>query len=326
MTEQLTSNSDTGQAPVTVIGLGLMGQALAGAFLAAGHPTTVWNRSPAKAEQLVARGATLAASARDAAAASPLVIICVTDYQAVRELLEPMGDPLAGRVVVNLTSGTSTQARAIAEWAILQGTAYLDGVILAIPPAIGTADAVLLYSGPRPAFDTHEATLQSLGAGTYLGGHHGLSALYDMAMLSVMWSVLNGFLHGAALLGTARVDAATFAPFAIEGIGAMTAWMSAYADQIDAGEYPADDSTIDTHLAAMEHLVQESESLRINAELPRFVKTLTDRAVAEGRGGDSYAAMIEQFRRRRSRPDGDRPGSPGVSRGASRGDSNFGRP
>jgi hypothetical protein len=46
----------------------------------------------------------------------------------------------------------------------------------------------------------------------------------------------------------------------------------------------------------MEHLIQESESLGINAELPKFVTTLTDRAVAEGRSGDSYAAMIEQSR------------------------------
>jgi hypothetical protein len=69
------------------------------------------------------------------------------------------------------------------------------------------------------------------------------------------------------------------------------------ADQIDAGKYPAVDSTIDTHLAAMEHLIQESESLGIDAELPRFVKRLTDRVVAEGCGGDSYAAMIEQFRK-----------------------------
>jgi hypothetical protein len=65
----------------------------------------------------------------------------------------------------------------------------------------------------------------------------------------------------------------------------------------ELGEYPAVDSTIDTHLAAMEHLIQESESLGINAELPRFVKTLSDRAVAGGRGGDGYAAMIEQFRK-----------------------------
>src|ERR1044072_8092422 len=47
-------------APVTVLGLGPMGQALAGAFLAQGHPTTVWNRTAARAGGLVARGATRA--------------------------------------------------------------------------------------------------------------------------------------------------------------------------------------------------------------------------------------------------------------------------
>ncbi|MGX7669177.1 imine reductase family protein [Plantactinospora sp. DSM 117369] len=199
---------------------------------------------------------------------------------------------------MNLTTGTSKQARETAEWATLQGATYLDGVILAFPQTIGTADAVLLYSGARPAFDMHESTLRSLGAGTtYLGVDHGLPALYDMAMLTVMWSVLNGFLHGAALLGTAGVEAATLASFMKQGIGALTEWVSAYADQIDAGKYPAVDSTLDTHLAGMEHLIQESESLGSNVELPKFVKTLTDRAVAEGRGGDSYAAMIEQFRK-----------------------------
>lgn len=73
--------------------------------------------------------------------------------------------------------------------------------------------------------------------------------------------------------------------------------MSAYADQIDGGKYPALDSTIDTHLAAMARLIHESESVGVNAELPRFVKALADRAVAEGNGGDSYAVMIEQSRK-----------------------------
>ncbi|MER6901101.1 NAD(P)-binding domain-containing protein, partial [Amycolatopsis sp. NPDC000740] len=44
------------RTPVTVVGLGSMGRALAGAFLAAGHPTTVWNRTPDKAAPLVAGG------------------------------------------------------------------------------------------------------------------------------------------------------------------------------------------------------------------------------------------------------------------------------
>jgi hypothetical protein len=74
-------------------------------------------------------------------------------------------------------------------------------------------------------------------------------------------------------------------------------WLSGYAQQVDDGVYPADDSTIDTHLAAMAHLVDDSETLGVNAELPRLIKALTDRALADGHGGNSYAAMIEQFRK-----------------------------
>ncbi len=88
-----------------------------------------------------------------------------------------------------------------------------------------------------------------------------------------------------------------FAPFANQWIGAVTGFVSAYAGQIDAGEYPAHDATIDTHLATMEHLIHESEATGVSAELPKFVKALTDRAIAQGHGLDSYAAMIKQFRK-----------------------------
>jgi 3-hydroxyisobutyrate dehydrogenase-like beta-hydroxyacid dehydrogenase len=290
--------SDAGHTPVTVVGLGLMGQALAEAFLRDGHPTTVWNRTAAKADRLVAQGAKLADSVGDAVAAGTLVVVCVSDYEAVHELLDPLGEVLDGRVLVNLTSGTSLVARETGEWAARRGAAYLDGAILAIPQAIGTADAVLLYSGPRQAFDVHEPVLRSLGAGTtYLGADHGLASLYDVAVLSLMWNILNGFLQGAAMLGAAGVDASAFAPIASKGVQTVNDWVSGYARQIDDGAYPALDSTIDTHRAAMEHLIHESESLGVDAGLPRFIKSLADRAVADGHGGSGYAAMIEQFRK-----------------------------
>ena len=77
----------------------------------------------------------------------------------------------------------------------------------------------------------------------------------------------------------------------------MAGTLAGFAQQIDEGSYPALDATIDTHAAAMSLLVHESETLGVNAELPEFVKTLADRAVAEGHGGDGYAAMIELFRK-----------------------------
>jgi 3-hydroxyisobutyrate dehydrogenase-like beta-hydroxyacid dehydrogenase len=297
--EHMMQNRDADRTPVTVIGLGLMGQALAGAFLRDEYPTIVWNRTAAKAEQLVAQGAVLADSVENAVATSPLTVVCVSDYDAVHELLDPLYDVLADRVLVNLTTGTSAQARQTAEWAAQRNVAYLEGVIMAIPPDIATDAAVLLYSGPKAVFDTHQAILQSLGpAGTiYLGDDHGLSPLYDMALLNFLWGILNAFLHGTALLGTANVKATTFAPLANRMINVATEYVTATASQVDEGKYPGADATMTVHQAGIKHLIEESEHLGVNAEIPRLFKALADRAVADGHAESSYAAMIEQFRK-----------------------------
>ncbi|OPC79365.1 6-phosphogluconate dehydrogenase [Embleya scabrispora] len=288
---------DVDRTPVTVIGLGHMGRALADTLLREGYPTTVWNRSPAKADDLVARGARLAPSVADAVSAGALVLVCVTDYAAVRELLDPPAATLSGRTLVNLTTGTSREARETAAWAAGHGANYLDGAILGAPTAIGTPEGVILYSGPPAAFERHEAALRSLGGGTaYLGADQGLSALYDASMLGLMWGILNGFLQGAALLDTAGVSAGTFAPVARQGLATVAEWLAGYATQIDEGRYPVLDASIDTHLASMEHLVHESESLGVDAAFPRLVRAVAERAVADGHGGSGYAALIEQLR------------------------------
>nr|WP_246250224.1 NAD(P)-binding domain-containing protein [Actinomadura litoris] len=203
-------------APVTVLGLGLMGGALAGAFLRAGHPTTVWNRTTAKADDLVARGATLAGSPAAAIAAAPLVVVCVSDYDAAADALD---GPLDGRVVVNLTSGTPSRARALAEEVARRGGGYLDGGVMAVPEAVGTAEAVLAYSGPRSLYEAHASTLGSLGTGLHFGEDPGLSATHEMATLVLMWGMLNGFLNGAAILGATGVSASAYLPIAQTAIG-----------------------------------------------------------------------------------------------------------
>ncbi|MDX3233711.1 NAD(P)-dependent oxidoreductase [Streptomyces sp. ME19-01-6] len=281
--------------PVTVIGLGLMGQALAGAFLKAGHPTTVWNRTASKADQLVAEGARLAPTLGDALKAGSLTIICVTDYQAMQELFGASDGELDGTMLINLTSGSSAQAREAAQWAEQRGARYLDGAIMAIPPAIGTAEAVILHSGPQSDFEAHKSTLDVLGTVTYLGADHGLASLYDVAGLAMMWSVLNAWLQGTALLRTAGVDAATYAPFARQIAVGVAEWLSGYAEQIDSGSFPAQESALETDARAMAHLIEESEAVGVNAELPKLIKAMADRSIAAGHGGEQYPVLIEEF-------------------------------
>ncbi|CAM5269361.1 NAD(P)-dependent oxidoreductase [Streptomyces narbonensis] len=290
-------NDNTAHAPVTVIGLGLMGQALAGAFLKAGHPTTVWNRTSAKAAPLVAAGARSAPTVADALTASPLTVLCLTDYDAVYELLDAEGVEPAGTTLVNLTSGSSGEARRAAAWAKRRGARYLDGAIMAVPPGIGTADAVILHSGPEEDFEAHAPTLGALGTVTHLGEDPGLASLYDVAGLAMMWSVLNAWLQGTALLATAGVDAVTYAPFARHIAAGVADWLPGYAEQIDKGSFPAEVSALETDARAMDHLIEESETLGVNAELPRLIKAMAARAIAAGHGGEQYPVLIEEFGR-----------------------------
>jgi 3-hydroxyisobutyrate dehydrogenase-like beta-hydroxyacid dehydrogenase len=290
----MNNRTDT---PVTVIGLGLMGQALARAFLKAGHPTAVWNRTPTRADQLVVEGARRASTVGDAVKASSLTIVCVTDYGAMQELFGAADVELGGTTLINLTSGSSAQAREAARWAEQHGARYLDGAIMAVPPVIGTAEAVILHSGPHSDFETHKPTLDALGTVTHLGADHGLASLYDVAGLAMMWSVLNAWLQGTALLGTAGVDAATFAPFARQLAAGVADWLPGYAAQIDSGSFPAEVSALETDARAMDHLIEESEAVGVNAELPKLIKAMADRAIAAGHAQEQYPVLIEEFRK-----------------------------
>lgn len=163
---------------------------------------------------------------------------------------------------------------------------------MAIPSTIGTADAVILLSGPRPDFG-----LGALGTISHLGEDPGLASLYDVAGLTMMWSVLNAWLQGTAMLKTAGVDAATYAPFAQQIAVGVAGWLPGYAEQVDKDSFPAEVSALETDARAMAHLVEECEALGVNAELPKLFKAMADRAIAGGHGGEQYPVLIREFER-----------------------------
>ena len=80
-------SQDHTSTPVTFLGLGTMGGAMAANLARAGFPVTAWNRSPGRAPDLVGLGVTMAATPAIAAAASTIVVICVSDTPDVEAVL-----------------------------------------------------------------------------------------------------------------------------------------------------------------------------------------------------------------------------------------------
>lgn len=285
------------KAPVTVLGMGPMGQALAGTFLAAGHRTTVWNRTAAKADELVARGAIRADTVADAVGASQLVIICVIDYAAARAIAEPAAKALHGRTLVNLTADTPERARQTASWAAEHGIDYLDGAIMTPTITIGGPSAVLLYSGPAASYQEHRSTLDSLGGtASYLGADPGRAAAHDVALLDMFWTSVSGVLHGFALAAEENVTPAELAPFA-EGISQLLPMLiGEVVRETEAGEYPGDNSNIRSATAGMEHVREASEARGIDAGVITAALGVARRAIDAGHGGEGIARLVERLR------------------------------
>jgi 3-hydroxyisobutyrate dehydrogenase-like beta-hydroxyacid dehydrogenase len=286
----------TSTGGVTVIGLGPMGRAMVRAFLAAGRSATVWNRTPARADELVAAGAVRAATPAEAVAANELVVMSLTDYQAMYEILARVDGALAGRVVVNLSSDTPDATRAAATWLADRGAELVAGGVLASAEVIGTDGASVLYSGPRQAFDAHAATLAVLGRPEYLGADHGLAQLHYQAQLQVFLTTLAAYLQSFAMFTAAGIPAQEFLARAAPGED-VAVFLPAAARAVDEGKYPGELANVIMMGATADHVVGANRSAGLDTALPDAIKSLYDRAIARGHGRDGWASLIEVIRK-----------------------------
>ncbi|MET9444488.1 NAD(P)-binding domain-containing protein [Streptomyces sp. NPDC006610] len=301
MSTHFAPSSDGASATVTVLGLGPMGRALAGAFLDAGLRTTVWNRTPGRDAELVARGATGAHSAEEAVAASALTVLCVVNYDAGDAILrrDEVAAALKGRTLVNLSADTPDRARDTADWAARHGVRYLDGAIMTPTPSIGTPDAVFLYSGPADVYEEHRPVLDVLGGShTHLGEDVGRAAAYDVALLDVFWTSMAGYAHALAVARAEGVTARELTPYA-QGIAAiLPPLMEEFAGDVDSGTYSGELNPITSAASTMSHIVHASESHGIDASVMRAIEGQARRVVALGHGTDGYLRVTELLGRR----------------------------
>lgn len=278
---------------VTVLGLGAMGSAIARTFVDRGYRTTVWNRTASRSAPLVEAGAVAAATAAEAVAASPLVVVCVLDGAAVDAVLGSIDGAVAGKVLVNLTSGTPGQARANERWARERGAEYLDGKVLGDPPYVGTPDVLFPFSGSRSAFGAHAPTLRVLGSTTYHGEDAGAAAVEFLAQVAVGYEFLIGFLHALRLIRTEGGDVVEFAERVAGTTAGYPGLLTSIGKAVDSGEYAPDLGPLDVQAALMDDLISHRESLGVEAVRMREVKELMDRRIAAGHGGQGFSSLFE---------------------------------
>lgn len=298
----MTDTSSTGQR-VSVIGLGLMGSALARAFLANEHRVTVWNRTASKCEPLAQAGAQVAPSVASAVEASSVVVVCLFDYSTSNAFLRApdVTAKLRGKVVVQLATGTPREAREGETWANQHGIAYLDGAIMSYPNGIGTPDCAILYAGPEKVFEAHKDLLLSLGGNTlWVGERISTACVLDSSLLSFYYGTALGFLQGAALCEAEGVSMDDYLANALAILPVAADTMQLSVGMIQKGNYEGSEAALVTHAAALAHISQLIHETGVDRALADCLSGYFAKAVAAGHGQDELPAVFECFRKRGS--------------------------
>jgi 3-hydroxyisobutyrate dehydrogenase len=225
---------------VGFIGLGLMGRAMARRLVDAGHRLTVWNRDPAKATELVAAGARLAATPRAAAEGNDVVISIVTDSAAVEQVL--LGADGAahgsrpGAVFIDMTTIHPASARKVGQALRTKGVGFLDAPVTGMEFRAREGTLSILVGGEKADLDRARDVLSVLGSKiTHFGpqGTGQTAKACNQILCAVNMVGIVEALHLARLSG---IEPGTLVEALVPGAGGSWA-LERFGPQIVKGDF-----------------------------------------------------------------------------------------
>ena len=197
-------------AHVAFIGLGRMGHGMAGRYLDAGFSLAVWNRSKAKAEDLIARGARWATSPADAADGADAIVTMVADDAASRAVwLGKDGaakSAKAGTLAIECSTVSYRHALDLARELRGRGLVYIDSPVTGLPDAAASGKLTLLVGAEPADLDRARPYLAPLSTTIRHFGVVGTGTVYKL-INNLMGAIqIAGLAEGLAIAEQAGLD------------------------------------------------------------------------------------------------------------------------
>jgi 3-hydroxyisobutyrate dehydrogenase-like beta-hydroxyacid dehydrogenase len=194
------------------IGLGTMGGRIAGRLLEQGHPVHGYNRTPAKAADLVERGLIMHSSPRAVAAAADVVFSMVTDTDALEAITTGPDGILAGlrrgQVYIDMSTVSPDASRALARRVGALGAVMLDAPVSGSVPAAEHGELVIMVAGEHAAFERVEPLLRELGSTVTHVGQNGQALVMKLAVNISLAAQMAAFSEGVLLAERGGIDRA----------------------------------------------------------------------------------------------------------------------
>jgi 3-hydroxyisobutyrate dehydrogenase len=281
----------TSELPVSVVGTGIMGAAMARNLVAAGLSTTVWDRSPAAVEPLVAAGAAAASTPVEAVRGARVVITMLPTADVVESVMLDTAAVAAfehgavwaqmGTIGVDATDRIDAKLRRERP-----DVMFVDAPVSGSKGPAEAGQLLILASGPAAAREVAGPAFDALGRGTVWLGTAGQGSRMKLVVNAYMSTLIEGVAEALELASRLDIDADKLAA-AIAGGPLDAPIVDAKLHQMEAGdfapEFPLQWAVKDVDLALS---AAGGDSLPLLAALSRQWHA----AVSEGHGREDVAA------------------------------------
>lgn len=286
----------TGPARIGFVGLGIMGQSMAGHLLAAGHPLRVYNRSAEKARALADRGAVWCDTPGAVAAGSDVVITMVGHPRDVEEVWLGADGVLPhanGALLIDMTTSSPELAQRLARESAARGCRALDAPVSGGDVGAREARLSIMVGGDAEAFAQALPILQRLGKTIVHTGGPGTGQHTKMCNQLVIASNIMGVCEGLAYARSAGLDPQV-ALQCISGGAAGSFQLNVMGPKILAGDF-APGFMIEHFLKDLSIALAEADRMRLQLPGAAQARKLYAQLVEQGHAREGTQALARLY-------------------------------
>ncbi|MFI3178036.1 MAG: NAD(P)-dependent oxidoreductase [Methylococcaceae bacterium] len=277
---------------VSVLGAGLMGSPFCLRLLGEGHEVTVYNRSSDKLTHLISKGANITTNPCDAIANSKIIIMMLSGYSAITEVLFSTPIDMEDKLFVQMGTISPNESRELFARISQLGAKYIEAPVLGSIPEALNGKLIVMVGGSLDDFNYVVPILDCLGEKPILIGDIGTAAALKLAMNQLIAALTTAFSLSLGFCMRNGVDTEIY----MDVVRKSALYAQTYDKKLkkylernfDGANFSAKHLNKDVNL-----FLADAESLGMDCSSLQGIAKITTQAIKQGLGDKDYSAIYE---------------------------------
>lgn len=277
---------------VSVLGAGLMGSPFSLRLLGEGHEVTVYNRSSDKLTHLISKGANITTNPCDAIANSKIIIMMLSGYSAITEVLFSTPIDMEDKLFVQMGTISPNESRELFARISQLGAKYIEAPVLGSIPEALNGKLIVMVGGSLDDFNYVVPILDCLGEKPILIGDVGTAAALKLAMNQLIAALTTAFSLSLGFCMRNGVDTEIY----MDVVRKSALYAQTYDKKLkkylernfDGANFSAKHLNKDVNL-----FLADAESLGMDCSSLQGIAKITTQAIKQGLGDKDYSAIYE---------------------------------